>query len=310
MNDDILLRGYQGLGDQFYQRPFIRRFCEAREGTVYLETPYPELYAGLGENLRFVRSGSGLRCQAEHERGVARGTWSTPPPGVETRILGYGIEHFRRLGTDVPPRTFAEQLGVERQGADWSFTPPDAWRDTARAMAGDGPYALVRPLTVRKDWPNPARNCLPEYLERAVERCIRAGLRIVSVADIRPGEARVGRPLVGFGARQGERAGDVFLDGGVPLETLMGLISEAHMVISAVGFALPAAASMVIPMLCVFGGYTPPASIIAPDWHSVIAVAPEPCCDCLDQEHVCPKDIDPERLDAAIEDALAMALGG
>ena len=61
----ILIRGMWGLGDNIFSRPFVR--AAARKYDLYLETPWPELYADL--DIKFVRGRRLLRTQ---QKNIAR----------------------------------------------------------------------------------------------------------------------------------------------------------------------------------------------------------------------------------------------
>ena len=58
----ITIRGMWGLGDNIFSRPFVR--AAAAKYDVYLETPWPELYADL--DIRFVRGRRQLRTQQKN----------------------------------------------------------------------------------------------------------------------------------------------------------------------------------------------------------------------------------------------------
>ena len=58
----ILIRGLWGLGDNCYQRPFVR--AATREYELHLETPWPELYADL--DIKFVCGKRKLRTQQKN----------------------------------------------------------------------------------------------------------------------------------------------------------------------------------------------------------------------------------------------------
>ena len=58
----MIVRGMKGLGDNIYQRAFVKRL----PGPVYLETPWPELYEDL-PGVKFVR--------LKHRYGRKPRTW-------------------------------------------------------------------------------------------------------------------------------------------------------------------------------------------------------------------------------------------
>lgn len=73
----LFIRGMYGLGDNIMQRPFVRAAAE-REGQVFLQTPWPELYADLPK-VKPVRSMTRLRTQQKNERRVSPNLWARCP---------------------------------------------------------------------------------------------------------------------------------------------------------------------------------------------------------------------------------------
>ena len=55
----LLIRGQWGLGDNILGRAFIKELAKVH--TLYLETPWPEIYSDL--EVRFVRGQRNLRTQ-------------------------------------------------------------------------------------------------------------------------------------------------------------------------------------------------------------------------------------------------------
>src|SRR5215468_4237098 len=70
----IFIRGMWGLGDNIYSRPFVRVL--AREHDIWLDTPWPELYADL--NIKFVRGTRRLRTQQKNILRQTPDRWSIP----------------------------------------------------------------------------------------------------------------------------------------------------------------------------------------------------------------------------------------
>ena len=72
----IAIRGMQGLGDNVYQRAFIKSLVKSKE--VLLETPWPEIYEDL-PNIKFIKPQTKLRTQKKSLEKVDTmlGTYST-----------------------------------------------------------------------------------------------------------------------------------------------------------------------------------------------------------------------------------------
>ena len=82
----LVIRGMWGLGDNIYQRPFVRAAC--RRAMVYLETPWPELYEDLP--VRFLRADRRLRTQTRNVRRQPVSRWSVAPSRAREIRVGYG----------------------------------------------------------------------------------------------------------------------------------------------------------------------------------------------------------------------------
>src|SRR5699024_7872438 len=120
------ISGMLGLGDNIYQRAFMKRYSEP----VGLITPWPEIYEDL-PNVRCIKPNTTLRTQLKNVR--RQGEWSTQR-GMIRRV------HYGRNGI-MPGLTAA--FGFEPAAMDLpSYGEP--------LVSGD--YVLVRPVTVRAEW--------------------------------------------------------------------------------------------------------------------------------------------------------------
>lgn len=274
----LLIQGMQGLGDNFYQRAVIRQLPRLEE--AYLETPWPQLYEDLG--IRLVKPNTRLRTQAKNINRPY-GQWSKAPNLVTKRHLSYAGK----------PGTMLEQLfnGLSIDQPRYvDFSGP-----LMPVKIGVDPYIVIRPVTVRSEWPADARNQLPEDLYRVVER-LRPHYRIFSVADL---DGQHEWPV-------GELpyADKRFHKGELEFEPLMELITNAAAVVGGVGWLVPAAVAYQVPMFLMFGGWglhNGPARIFDPRMETQLIqqVMPQNFCMCASHTHKCDKRI-PD-LDAQIE---------
>lgn len=255
--------GMLGLGDNIYQRAFIKTL----PGLVHLQTPWPELYSDLA-NVRPVRVDTSLRTQRKNVR--RRQDWHPMPRGQVLRVA-YGAEGIipgmaRRFG--VPPGRFD--------------LPPLGPSPVSAA------YVVVRPVTVRAEWRADARNPLPDYIAAAAAVMRRRGYLVVSVADLEPGKEWALQPL--------PEADLVYHAGELPVEQLLALVQGSSGVIGGVGWILPAAIAAQVPAWIVCGGqggYNAPELITSPcmNLSDITFAVPDNFCRCMQREHNCDKRI-------------------
>lgn len=259
--------GMHGLGDNFYQRAIVRVIAQQRE--VSLATSWPQLYADLP--VRCVRPHVRLRTQAKN---AARGglAWGQRVAG-ESRSWHYA----RREGTIL--QALCDDIAVQLDSVDFSGPAvPHVARE---------PYVVVRPATVRREWRADSRNPSPRYLAQAVT-ALRRRFRVVSIADLQPGEEWALDPL--------PPADERFHAGELQLEELLKLVAGAAAVVGGVGWLVPAAIAYRRPMFLVFGGWgrhNGPARIFDPrlDTSLIHQAIPDHFCMCSSATHACDKRI-------------------
>src|SRR3546814_5080844 len=173
----------KGLGDNIYQRPFVRML--ARREPVYITTPWPELYEDL-TGVHFVRSSTVLRTQQKNIDRQSSRRWSSAPTGARIVQPGYAGAGFARVGI----------VGaLERQfGATGKFIFDLPFHGIWAGRVNAKPLAIGRPVTDRAGWQASARNPLPEYIAQTAEILMETH-HVVSVADVDGGnEWFVGEP--------------------------------------------------------------------------------------------------------------------
>lgn len=255
--------GMLGLGDNIYQRAYINAIREP----VYLQTPWPELYRDL-PHVRPVRPDTKLRTQAKNLRRY--NGWSVMPRGHLVRVA-YGREGILPgMG-----RCF-RTLPAEMDLPDFGPAPVD------------GPYVVVRPVTVRAEWRADTRNPLPEYIAQAAAAMRMRGFKVVSVADLSDGAEWALDPLPVADVQH--HAGEL------QVEQLLALVQGAVAVIGGIGWIVPAAIAAKVPAWIVCGGqggYNAPELITAPtmDLTRIAFAVPDNFCRCTQREHTCDKRI-------------------
>jgi len=274
----VLVRGMWGLGDNCYSRPFIR--AAAKEYELHLETPWPELYADL--DIKFVCGTRKLRTQRKNMARQPAERWVRPAPIplreikvaygrdiAATSIIG-SLEHrWAKLNVRFDPALF--------DLPDMGPSPVDA----------DRPIAVIRPVTVRTEWRNEARNPRPEYIA-AIAAELMATHTVVAVADLLPGEEWVvGEP---------PPAHRYFVHGELTVRELLALVRDADIVIGGVGWIVPAALALKVNAFVVLGGHgghNAPEKITDPrlDLRRIGFAKPEKFCRCTNMLHTCDKTI-------------------
>lgn len=269
----------KGLGDNIFQRPFVRAVA-AREPVVYLETPWPELFADL-PNVLPVKTQTPLRTQAKNERRAAV-TWHRPPSFNCLRSISYGT---RELAAGSVTQAMERCLPLD--GAPYVFDLPEDLGPVPDIDTGGLPLAIIRPVTARKEWLNTARNPDPKYIAEAAAR-LSATHFVLVVADLAEGEEwLVGDlPFCDLALLRGE----------LSTMALLALLRTADVVVGGVGWIVPASIALGVPAWIVCGGnggHNAPEVITDPRQDlSVIGFAvPAPYCRCADKSHQCVKTI-------------------
>lgn len=242
----LLISGHHGLGDNLHQRAIIRQLM--RDHDVWIESSWVAPYYDLiADGLKVVHRPTTLRTQsknAERERSLF--STEKPPRDAEVVKLSYNVRLVRECRSVLGAMFKSANLTPE--SLDFRLPVPQAWVAKARAVVGNPgkPIMVYRPLVVRKEWKNEARN--PDHASyAALFKSVRDRFHVVSVADVEPNVEWI----------VGERV-DVdqsFHRGELDFETLAGLFSLAGLVFCSPGFAVVLAQAVSAPVVSVFGGY-------------------------------------------------------
>jgi len=155
-------------------------------------------------------------------------------------------------------------------------------------MKGDTrPIALIRPVTVRKEWCNPARNPIPEYVAWCSNR-LRDEFHVVLVADLDDSAEWLLPPF--------PWADQSFTCGELGIKEILGLTQHASVAVGGVGWVLPVAVAYQTPLYCILGGqggHNSPRRVTDPRMNlsSVRWGMPDKLCMCSDMLHECAKTI-------------------
>jgi len=146
---------------------------------------------------------------------------------------------------------------------------------------------IVRPCTVRAEWPASSRNCDPAYLCQAVD-ALKDEFHIISIADLEDGKEWI----------DGDEpfAHEKYHAGELSLADILALLESSAGAIGSVGWLLPASMAYNLPMLCIFGGWGAsncPERLFDPriDDKMIVKAMPENFCMCSRHDHKCDKKI-------------------
>jgi len=259
----ILINGMKGLGDNIYQRAFIKKM-----GKVWIDTPWPEIYEDLP--VKFVSTRTTLRTQNKNISKQPRDRFDRFPGGP-MKSVSYGSMPIMK--------------GLELK---FKFQPAELDLPDYDESPVEGDYVVIRPVTLRREWQAETRNPLPEYIEQSAQILMEQGIKVVSVADLEDGEEWI----VG-----NEPYSDVkFHKGELSVKQLLALIKNAKLVIGGIGWIVPACIAYKTPAWIVCGGngaWNHPNQITSEqmDLSSIDFIFPDNYCMCASKAHNCDKKI-------------------
>lgn len=297
----LLVKGYQGFGDQVYQRPAVSMLldrCDRERRDLFLETPLPWIYSDLrgpeGGRVRGVRP---EHCRLRTQRAeLARGDFEELPARFDSLSINYSPTHLRR---ELHPwEAFAGEAGFEAESADPGLMVlgPRAIPQVSLPDWAGRPFVLIHAPTIRKEWRNPSRAPAHGVFAAAV-RALRARLPWALFVS------------VGWEAKDEEWRADQtpfprdrhFEHGELTIAQITALAAQAEAVIAGVSLFLPLALGLRTPALIAFGGSIP-WYYLSPMGREVLPIEPdgEPCR-CFLNDHDCSKAISPERIEERVE---------
>jgi hypothetical protein len=272
----LFIKAMYGLGDGVYQRPFIRAQAEARP--VYVQTPWPELYADLPDVHPVRPPSMRYRTQAKNLARLESFPWAQPPRDHDAAYFTYALRR---------PGSILDELEkyVPLNGRPLVFDLPDFGPSP---ISADRPIAVLRPVTTRAEWVNIARAPYPIYIEQAARVLRHAGYYVVAVADTQDGAEWIegNAPDADLSLLRGE----------LSAPELLSLIQHAAVVVGGSGFIIPTAIALETPLVVIGGGqggHNAPERVTDPRMNlsSVRFVLPDNYCLCTKSRHACDKKI-------------------
>lgn len=292
MTGPVLVTGRGGMGDAIYARPFVRAIAR-RHPDVQVSTSWPAIFADLP--VQPVKRLGGLRTQAYHGDLVPAHAWAAPRPPLREISLRYRWDWIARGVSILSEMETASGVRPDQLALDLPPLPPSPI---------SGAYAVVRPPAVRLDYPAPAREPLPGYLEAASYALGARGLKVVTVGAWVPGlEEPNGTVPADNRYEQGE----------LSIPELLALVAGATVLVGGPCWLIPAAIASGTPMVVIAGGCggrnNPQALTDARVSSRVSWLLPEGYCRCSGRHHACPKVIGDfeRRFEAAIPMAEAVS---
>ena len=258
-----IYHGMKGLGDNIFQRAFIKSLPKP----LYLQTPWPEIYEDIA-GVYCTKSHTTLRTQAKNIEKYNQ--WHVEPVG-NARLIQYSKDGIIQGLT--------HSFGVEPAGFDLpSFGSVQAGKK----------YAVVRPVTHRSEWLAQSRSPKPEYVAEAAQILRDMGLCVVSVADLEDGKEWAENPL--------PIADVTYHKGELDVRQLLALIQNASIVVGGVGWILPAAIAYQTPAWIINGGnggYNRKDKITDQRMNltNIEFIEPDVFCKCTQPQHHCNKYI-------------------
>lgn len=285
------LHGRGGLGDAVFMRPFVRE--AAKQGTVYVDTSWPELYAALPAHM--VKRIGGLALQRYHGDQHPPETWAKLPHRAVPINLRY------RWAKLLKRSMLAEMALLSKLNPD----PLELDLPPLPEPILTGRYAVVRPPAARLDYPGPAREPASEYIRSAAEYLRAEGWWVVSLGAFVPGlEEPSCEPIpADFRFENGEQ----------PLMQALSLVAHADLIVTSPGWMLPVGMAAKTPVVVIAGGCAGrnrPDALADPRLNAPVTwILPDEYCQCRARMHDCPKTITgfPGKFASAVAELTAVA---
>lgn len=276
------VEGFLGIGDTFYQRPFIKELVK-KYRDIALYTAYPELHWDI-EGLKYWFKWSTLRCQDKAAMEVSKSIWE--PINKRTTgdlILGYQTREFEE-GLNVI-QSF-EKLVTLTEPFNMDFPLKDEWIEKANNIIGNKRVCILRRPTVRREYNNPARNPQKGLMQLLINELKKEEMYIIAVGDLADIDEEPEEKYTGID--------EIYEKGELKVWEIAALIKQAEITLTPVGFATPMAIAVNGRCFTVFGGHVPPKYIYDErmNLENHRYIAPIPFCKCLSPTHNCKKDID------------------
>lgn len=287
---NILVDCVEGIGDNLYARPFVWELIARTQTTgdqVYIKSVLPFMYSGWSHFMGHVHMVSPGEPKYRTQRKNFPAAFDFKPEPVSYDL----VIDFKYNGSSLKRDTIVGHMekafGFEPGSVKpfWSLPVTQAHGVT---VPKDRKLAVIRPVTLRKEWNCSSRAPNPHYIGWCSRMLMNAGYHVVSVADCVEGEEWIEGPE--------PMAHQKFHNGELNMQQVLNLIGDARIVVGGSGFIIPAAASSNAKLFVIFGGrgeYDAPAKVfdLRMDMHRIGWALPADFCRCTHMEHDCDKTI-------------------
>jgi hypothetical protein len=290
---NFIINHYAGLGDNIYHIPFVHQL--AKKGTVYMHTPFPELFQF--ENVICVPHPNAHRLKLQKENGTNNPLYATHcnPHGKQINF-NYG-SNFRRGMTVI--QSFEAVVPLSEWFFEFKTKPACPASDIlSRALRAEKKLCVVRLPSVREEWFCSSRNGLMSHFQACIDH-LKKDYYLVAVGDIGNKEQYDGPMPTGIDEHRDEH-------GSLGIWDVIDLVNRSDLVLSIQCNMLPICQILHKRAFFIYGGYVPHKSLNDSRFYQVGYVEPEPFCFCVDNTHKCRKDIPHDRLISRLEEAICM----
>ena len=238
----IHIKGPEQIGDSIYARPFVQKLHNNYHD-LYMTTVHPWLYSDM--NIKFVKPESiKLRTpKVEFLYETTKGMeFHTLPADIDKEI------EFHYTAPDLKKNNIWGHMDARAglESASIHFDLPKTLPEHRVRIPGNKKLAVIRPVTLRAEFPAATRNPEPNYIGWIAKILKNSGYHVVSLADLVPGEEWIEGdvPPADLRLHHGE----------LGIAGALSLIRDADIVVGGSGFLIPAAIAAGTKLFIVFGG--------------------------------------------------------
>lgn len=280
----IQINSMQGLGDNIYQRPIVVEL--AKHHQIEINSSWPQLYSDLPGVTCVMDSPTTLRTQLKN---VNSNKDKFSRPSLPQSAIKFDLRYSHKSGCALYTELIASVTKALVHPYEF-YSPlslPTFYlsHEVAHILSMNKPIAVIRPATIRTEWPAPARNPDSEYLCKASAILRGLGWHVIVVADLKAGEEMIVGDL--------PDCDQAYISGQLSFEELMCLSIGADLIVGGVGWIVPFSYAAKQKAIVISGGALGlnAPTIICPPQHrndtNVQYMLPDRGCFCKDSRHQC-----------------------
>ncbi len=295
-----IIESYFGLGDNIWHIPFVHHL--ARQGEVYIYTPFPELFQM--KNVYCFKPACNLKLQIENMNGnrlYAKSIGKTPN-GKRIRF-NYAVGFKNKMNVI---QSFESIVPLD---GDFYFEYSPQKFDSVdeimeRVKKSGKKLCVLRLPSVRKEWANQNRNGKMEYFQECIGY-LKNEYYFVSVGDIGNREDFDGFEPLGIDEKR-----DRHNVNHLGIWEVFDLVNRSDLVLSIQCNMMPISQLLKKKAFIIHGGYVPHEMLTDKRLPEIGYAQPDPFCFCVrhgrEDRHVCDKDIPKGFLLKRLEDYLCL----